>query len=164
MCKALPKTGTLELGSDTTPPGSVISTKPEEVREADDRGRVERSRESLFLRADSGNSPRRLPRNMPCGENAVQRHGQGRTTGPFDSLSVAPLLLAQGDSLDLPLLSRSFFINISLSSFAGETTPRSLQECISLPKEGNVPTQNGKSTAHAGAGYPAHNFISSPSH
>jgi hypothetical protein len=97
MCKALPKTGTLELGLET-------------AKESEPRPTLESEPET-----------------------------RGRAFA-------------------------SFFINISLSSFAGETTTRSLQECISLPKEGNVPAQNGKSTAHAGAGYPAHNFISSPSH
>jgi hypothetical protein len=40
-----------------TQSGSVISTKPEEVREADDRGRVERSRGSKSFHDDAGNSP-----------------------------------------------------------------------------------------------------------
>jgi hypothetical protein len=67
-----------------TQSGSVISTKPEEVREANDRGRVERSRGSKSFHDDAGNSPGKPFQKHPqSGENTSWRHGRGRIVGAF---------------------------------------------------------------------------------
>jgi hypothetical protein len=107
MCKALPKTGTLELGLDTTPPASVISTKPEEVREADDGGRVDRSRESCSSMSIQVILPEafRVGRTPGCDMGRTQRRDLSTRFQSLRSFS-----LAQGDRVDLPLLSRSFFV------------------------------------------------------